>query len=106
MTGQSLPNILKLFSTKKVTGALDISDQDFKSTIWLKEGQVLHATSNKAMNLIDSLKSLNIIDSEKYNELSQNNDDNNIDKHLVDNGLVQDKIITYLRSHQAAETLY
>lgn len=105
MTGQSLPNILKLFSTKKVTGALDISEQDFKSTIWLKDGNVLHASSNKATTLVDSLKSLNIINSDKYNELSNSND-NEIDKYLIDNGLVQDKIITYLRTHQAAETLY
>lgn len=107
MTGQSLPNILKLFSTKKVTGALDISDQDFKSTIWLKDGQIVHASSNKAMTLIDSLKSLNILTGDKYEQLYNSSlDDDHIDKFLIDNGLVQDKIITYLRTHQAAETLY
>lgn len=107
MTGQSLPNILKLFSTKKVTGALEISDQDFKSTIWLKEGQVVYASSNKAMTLLDSLKSLNIISIDKYDQLQSSSiDDYQIDKLLVENGIVQDKIITYLRNHQAAETLY
>jgi predicted regulator of Ras-like GTPase activity (Roadblock/LC7/MglB family) len=107
MTGQSLPNILKLFSTKKVNGALEISDQDFKSTIWIKEGQVIHASSNKALSLIDSLKVLNIIDFDKYTQLSESNiSDDKMDKLLIDSGLVQDKILTYLRTHQAAETLY
>lgn len=107
MTGQSLPNILKLFTTKKVTGALEISDQDFHSTIWLKEGQIIHASSNKALSLIDSLRILNIIDFEKYKQLFDSNvSDDKMDKLLVDSGVAQDKIITYLRTHQAAETLY
>jgi len=107
MTGQSLPNILKLFSTKKVTGALDISDQDFKSTIWLKDGQIVHASSNKVITLIDSLKSLNILTFDKYSQLQNSSlEDSQMDKFLIDNALVQDKIITYLRTHQAAETLY
>ncbi|MBC7475489.1 MAG: DUF4388 domain-containing protein [Candidatus Sericytochromatia bacterium] len=107
MTGQSLPNILKLFSSKKITGALNISELDFKGTIWLKDGQIIHAYSNKTTSLKDSLRSLNILSPDKYAEVEESGlDDYLVDQFVLEKGYVQDKIITYIRSHQIAETLY
>jgi predicted regulator of Ras-like GTPase activity (Roadblock/LC7/MglB family) len=107
MTGQSLPNILKLFASKKVTGALNISEQDFKSSIWLKDGQVLFAISNQTPSLKDSVKSLNLVSSDKLPLLDNNDlDEYNIDAFLLEKGIIQDKILSYIRSHQTSETLY
>jgi hypothetical protein len=107
MTGQSLPNILKLFSSKKVTGALEIKEKDFDSSIWLKDGQIIHAFSNQASTLKDCIKILNLIPNDKFSEIDQVAiDDYHMDKFLLEKGIVQDKLITYIRSHQIAETLY
>lgn len=107
MTGQSLPNILKLFASKKVTGALEISEQDFNSTIWLKNGLVIFAFSNKTSTLKDCVITLNLIPPDRLPEIKNSDlDDYNIDAFLLEKGLVQDKILSYIRSHQTAETLY
>lgn len=107
MTGQSLPNILKLFASKKVTGALELSEQDFKAFVWLRDGQIIFASSNKNSLLKDSLKDLNLITSDKINLLDNSSiDDYMIDRFIIDSAIVPPKILTYIRTHQIAETLY
>ena len=107
MTGQSLPNILKLFASKKITGALELSEQDFKGQIWLKNGQIIFAFSNRTTTLKDCLKALNLVTPDKMAIIDNSGfDDYLIDKFLVDKGFAPDKILTYLRTHQIAETLY
>jgi predicted regulator of Ras-like GTPase activity (Roadblock/LC7/MglB family) len=107
MTGQSLPNILKLFASKKVTGALNISEQGFKSTLWLRDGQLLFAFSNQTSSLKESIISLNLVPPEKLSEVETCDlDEYGIDTFLLEKGLIQDKILSYIRSHQTAETLY
>ncbi len=107
MTGPSLPNILKLFSSKKVSGALEVTGDDFRGIIWLKEGQVTYAYSSKTIQLKDAIRSLNIVSAEKIQEFDKLQlNDFNLDKYLLDNGLVPDRIISYIRSHQCADSLY
>ncbi|GIW21385.1 MAG: hypothetical protein KatS3mg068_0392 [Candidatus Sericytochromatia bacterium] len=105
LPGNSLPSVLKLFFNKKVNGLLDLKDKDFKAFLWFQNGQLLHAVSTKTLILKEMLKRLNLLNEEKEKDLGNVNDFL-IDKLLLEKGLVQDKIITYLRSHQIAFTLY
>ncbi|MFN8671561.1 MAG: DUF4388 domain-containing protein [Candidatus Sericytochromatia bacterium] len=107
MTGPSLPNILKLFSSKKVTGALEVSGEDTRGIIWIKDGQILYAYSSKTIQLKDAIKSLNILPADKFSLLDNPSlNDFNMDKFLMDNALVPDRIISYIRSHQCADSIY
>lgn len=107
MTGQSLPNILKLFSSKKVTGALEISGEDFRGIIWIKDGQLVYAYSSKTIQLKEALKALNVLSADKLALLDNPNlHDFNLDKFLLDNNLISDKIISYIRSQQCADSIY
>ncbi len=107
MTGQSLPNILKLFSSKKITGALEIKEKEFESIVWMKDGQIIHAFSNQTSTLKDCIKTLNLVPNDKFSEIDRLEiDDYHMDKFLLEKGIVQDKVITYIRSHQIGETLY
>ncbi len=107
MTGQSLPNILKLFASKKVTGALEVKEKEFDGVIWLKNGQIIHAFSNQTSLLKDCIKALNLVPEDKVKEVDGiEADDYSIDSFLIKNGFIPEKIMTYIRSHQIAETLY
>lgn len=105
VSGQTLPSILKVFFNKKVSGLFEIREKEFKAFLWFQNGNLIHAVSTKTLILTEMLKRLNLLTDEKQKEVSSINDFL-IDKLLVEKGLTQDKIITYLRSHQIAHTLY
>lgn len=105
IAGQTLPSILKLFFNKKVNGLLEVKEKEFKAFLWFQNGNLIHAVSTKTLIIKEMLKRLNLLNEEKEKDLNSVNDFA-IDKLLVEKGIVQDKILTYLRSHQIAYTLY
>lgn len=105
IAGQTLPSVLKLFFNKKVNGLLEVKEKDFKAFLWFQNGNLIHAVSTKTLIIKEMLKRLNLLTEDKEKELNSVNDFA-IDKLLIEKGLIQDKILTYLRSHQIAYTLY
>jgi len=107
MTGQSLPNVLKLFFSKKVTGKLEITaEKDFYAYVWFRDGNIIYANSSNTLSLKESVKILNLISDDVLEKLSKVPDENLLDDLFIKNNILQEKILIYIRSHQIAESLY
>jgi len=108
MTGQSLPNVLKLFFSKKVTGKLEITaEKDFYAYVWFRDGNIIYATSSNTLSLKESVTILNLINDDVLEKLvSKVPDESILEDLLIKNNILQEKILIYIRSHQIAESLY
>lgn len=87
-----------------LTGALEVTGPSEASTIWLKSGRVLFASSAATLGLEEALLQLRQITPETLKELRQQSE--SADTFLVGSKGLPAPMVTYIRAFQTAGTLY
>lgn len=104
LPGNRLPEVLKTCVEQGLTGALEVTGPSEASTIWLKGGRVLCASSAATLGLEEALLQLRQISPETLRELRQQ--DSPADVFLISVKGLPAPMVTYIRAFQTADTLY